>query len=287
MHNSFYKNYKKNIEKFIRNALDEDIGPLDHSVEALLSNNPRKSVRLFTKTDCIIAGVKLAEKIFKYYDPKVKFKKLVEDGDFLKKGSQVFLITGPPRSILSTERIVLNTMQRMSGIASLTHKLKRMIKSFDCVLLDTRKTTPNFRYLEKWAVMIGGGENHRMGLFDAIMIKDNHISFSESIDSVLKKTKVYIDSLDYFLPVIVETKNIKEVKKVINYKWINRILLDNMSQKDIIKALKLIDGKIPTEASGNINEKNIKLIASTGVNYISLGALTHSAPHIDLTLKVD
>ena len=184
------------------------------------------------------------------------------------------------------ERLVLNCIQRMSGIASLTSRYKKIISKTSCKLLDTRKTTPNFRYPEKWAVLIGGGNNHRMGLYDALMIKDNHIDFGGGVNLVLEKTKRYLSGLGKEYDLIVETRNLKEVKDVLNYNIVTRILLDNMDINEIKKALSLIDNKKPTEASGNIDKSNILAIAKTGVNFISLGCLTHSAKPIDISLKV-
>jgi len=197
-----------------------------------------------------------------------------------------FLVEGNSLSILAMERLVLNCIQRMSGIASITNRYKKIISKTDCKLLDTRKTTPNFRYPEKWAVSIGGGNNHRMGLYDALMIKDNHIDFGGGINQVLEKTKKYLSALEKEYDVIVETRNLKEVEEVLKHNFITRILLDNMEIYEIKKALNLINNKKLTEASGNINESNVLKIAETGVNFISLGCLTHSANPIDISLKV-
>ncbi|MDG2371433.1 MAG: carboxylating nicotinate-nucleotide diphosphorylase [Flavobacteriaceae bacterium] len=286
MPNSFYKEYKKSIDFFIKNALSEDIRDGDLTAKACISSKSIKSAKLNVKTPCIIAGINLVEKIYKFYDSEIKFKKLIADGAYVNIDSTPFLVEGNTRSILATERVVLNTLQRMSSIATITNNLKKKIESFDTVLLDTRKTTPNFRYPEKWAVKIGGGQNHRMGLFDAIMIKDNHIDYSITLKEVLLKTQIYLEKLKpKKIFVVVEARNIKEIKKVLNFSWVNRILLDNMSISEIEKAVKIIGGRIQTEASGNINEYNIVNVAKTGVNYISMGALTHSAPYIDLSLK--
>ena len=226
------------------------------------------------------------EKIFKFYDSKIIFKKLINDGTYVDQNSTPFLVEGNARSILATERLVLNTMQRMSGIATMTNSLKNKIKSFKSVILDTRKTTPNFRYPEKWAVKIGGGKNHRMGLFDAIMIKDNHIDYSENIENVLKKTEVYLqNNSNKKIFVVVEVRDIVEINKILKFSWVDRVLLDNMNLRELKKAVRLINGEIKTEASGDINEDNIIDVAKTGVDYISIGALTHSAPNIDLSLK--
>ena len=286
MRNKFYFNYKEEINLFIDNAIKEDLNNIDHSSQASLSDRVVGKAILEVKENCIIAGVKLAEIIFKKYDSKISFKYLINDGDKINAGTKVFVVEGNALSILAMERLVLNCIQRMSGIASLTNRYKKIISKTDCILLDTRKTTPNFRYPEKWAVLIGGGNNHRMGLHDALMIKDNHIDFGGGINLVLEKTKKYLTGLEKDYDVIVETRNLKEVEEVLNYNFVTRILLDNMGIDEIKKAINLIENKKLTEASGNINESNILPIAKTGVNFISLGCLTHSAKPIDISLKV-
>ena len=286
MRNKFYFNYKEEINLFIDNAIKEDLNNIDHSSEASLSDRVIGKAILEVKENCIIAGVKLAEIIFKKYDSKISFKYLINDGDKINAGTKGFVVEGNTLSILAMERLVLNCIQRMSGIASLTNRYKKIISKTDCILLDTRKTTPNFRYPEKWAVLIGGGNNHRMGLHDALMIKDNHIDFGGGINLVLEKTKNYLTGLEKDYDVIVETRNLKEVEEVLNYNFVTRILLDNMGIDEIKKAINLIENKKLTEASGNINESNILPIAKTGVNFISLGCLTHSAKPIDISLKV-
>ena len=286
MRNKFYFNYKEEINLFIDNAIKEDLNNIDHSSQASLSDRVIGKAILEVKENCIIAGVKLAEIIFKKYDSKISFKYLINDGDKINAGTKGFVVEGNALSILAMERLVLNCIQRMSGIASLTNRYKKIISKTDCILLDTRKTTPNFRYPEKWAVLIGGGNNHRMGLHDALMIKDNHIDFGGGINLVLEKTKNYLTGLEKDYDVIVETRNLKEVEEVLNYNFVTRILLDNMEIDEIKKAINLIENKKLTEASGNINESNILPIAKTGVNFISLGCLTHSAKPIDISLKV-
>ena len=286
MRNKFYFNYKEEINFFIDNAIKEDLNNIDHSSQASLSDRVVGKAILEVKENCIIAGVKLAEIIFKKYDSKISFKYLINDGDKINAGTKGFVVEGNTLSILAMERLVLNCIQRMSGIASLTNRYKKIISKTDCILLDTRKTTPNFRYPEKWAVLIGGGNNHRMGLHDALMIKDNHIDFGGGINLVLEKTKNYLTGLEKDYDVIVETRNLKEVEEVLNYNFVTRILLDNMGIDEIKKAINLIENKKLTEASGNINESNILPIAKTGVNFISLGCLTHSAKPIDISLKV-
>ena len=208
MRNKFYFNYKEEINLFIDNAIKEDLNNIDHSSEASLSDRVIGKAILEVKENCIIAGVKLAEIIFKKYDSKISFKYLINDGDKINAGTKVFVVEGNALSILAMERLVLNCIQRMSGIASLTNRYKKIISKTDCILLDTRKTTPNFRYPEKWAVLIGGGNNHRMGLHDALMIKDNHIDFGGGINLVLEKTKNYLTGLEKDYDVIVETRNL-------------------------------------------------------------------------------
>ena len=286
MKNKFYFNYKEEINLFIDNAIKEDLNNIDHSSQASLTDRVIGKAVLEVKENCIIAGVELAEIIFKKYDSKINFKYLINDGDKINAGTKGFTVEGNTLSILAMERLVLNCIQRMSGIASLTNRYKKIISKTDCILLDTRKTTPNFRYPEKWAVLIGGGNNHRMGLYDALMIKDNHIDFGGGINLVLEKTKNYLLGLEKEYDVIVETRNLKEVEEVLNYNFVTRILLDNMGIDEIKKAISLIDNKKLIEASGNINESNILSIAKTGVNFISLGCLTHSAKPIDISLKV-
>ena len=288
MSDYFYKRYKDSLDLFINNALTEDIKDGDITSIASIPKESVKSAKLCVKKPCIIAGIDLAEKIFKFYDSSIKFDKILNDGTYVNQNSIPFIVEGNARSILATERLVLNTMQRMSGIATITNKLKNKIKSFNTILLDTRKTTPNFRYPEKWAVKIGGGNNHRMGLFDEIMIKNNHIDYSYNIEDAIDKTKIYLDKIKpKKIFVIVESRNINETKKILKYNWIDRILLDNMNINELKKAIKLIDNKINTEASGDINENNIIDVAKTGVGYISMGALTHSAPYVDLSLKAN
>ena len=288
MPNFFYNEYKDQLDLFIKNALSEDIKDGDLTGNACIPEGSIKSAKLYVKTPCIIAGIELVEKIFKFYDPSIKFNKLINDGTRVNQSSTPFIVEGNARSILATERLVLNTLQRMSGIASITNNLKEKIKSFNTVLLDTRKTTPNFRYPEKWAVKIGGGSNHRMGLFDAIMIKDNHIDYSNNLEDALYKTQIYIEKLKpKKIFVVVEIRKVFEINKILKFNWIDRILLDNMNVNELKKAVRLIDGKFKTEASGGINELNIIEVAKTGVDYISLGALTHSSPYIDLSLKAN
>lgn len=281
----FYKKYKDPIDQFIINALAEDIGHADHTSLSCLSNQQHNRVELIAKESGIIAGVELAQIILKQVNDSIQCTVNKQDGSLIVPGDVVMTIEGPQYDLLATERLVLNCMQRMSGIASLTHRLSQKIAHTECTLLDTRKTTPNFRYPEKWAVHIGGGSNHRMGLYDTIMIKDNHIDFNGSISKTLSKTQDYLVENKLSLKTIVEVRNLAEIEECFEFPWIHRLLLDNMSPQALKEAITLIQGKFATEASGNINESNLVEIAETGVDYASLGALTHSAKNIDLSLK--
>ena len=285
MSDNFYNNYKNEIDSFIDNSLLEDIGIGDHSSQSSINISDNSSAQLLIKEKGLIAGITLAKHIFKRYDSNLEFDSLLDEGDSIRNGDIAFTVKGSTRSILSTERVVLNCMQRMSGIASLTFGLNEMIQHTSCKLLDTRKTTPNFRYPEKWAVLIGGGFNHRMGLFDSIMIKDNHVDFCGSMTQALKKTSLYIKNLGRPIDVIVECRNEKEIKEALTFSFISRILLDNHSPAELSKAISMIAKKIPTEASGMITRYNLVEYAETGVDFISMGALTYGANTIDLSLK--
>ena len=285
MSDNFYNNYKNEIDSFIDNSLLEDIGIGDHSSQSSINVSDNSSAQLLIKEKGLIAGITLAKHIFKRYDSNLEFDSLLDEGDSIRNGDIAFTVKGSTRSILSTERVVLNCMQRMSGIASLTFGLNEMIQHTSCKLLDTRKTTPNFRYPEKWAVLIGGGFNHRMGLFDSIMIKDNHVDFCGSMTQALKKTSLYIKNLGRPIDVIVECRNEKEIKEALTFSFISRILLDNHSPAELSKAISMIAKKIPTEASGMITRYNLVEYAETGVDFISMGALTYGADIIDLSLK--
>ena len=285
MSRSFYEKYHLAINRFIEHALIEDIEKGDHSGQACFDNQLEKSTILKVKEDCIIAGIDLAEKIFTRFDDLIKLTRNYEDGESLKKGTVAYIVKGPAKSLLSSERLVLNCMQRMSGIASFTYRLNQKIKHTKCKILDTRKTTPGFRYPEKWAVTIGGGYNHRMGLFDAIMIKDNHVDFCGGMQNTLLKIKDYLDRNQLKIDVVVEVRNQIEIEAVMDFPWVKRILLDNMDPDQIEEKVSWINNSFETEASGNINEDNLIQYAETGVDFISLGALTHSAKNVDLSLK--
>lgn len=274
----------KALKQFIKSALEEDIRDGDHSTLSTIPADLEQQAKLLVKQDCILAGVELAEIIFKTFDKNMKVEGFIKDGEPAKVGDIAFIVSGKAQSILQTERLVLNCMQRMSGIATLTHDWDSRLLGTKTKLLDTRKTTPNFRICEKWAVAIGGGTNHRYGLYDMIMLKDNHIDYNGSITNAVKMAKEYIKKNKLKLKIEVETRNLDEVKEAIDAK-VDRIMLDNMNVDDMKKAVKLINGKCETEASGGITRDMLKEVAATGVDFISAGALTHSAENMDLSLK--
>ena len=275
---------KEALNTFIKNALEEDIQDGDHSTLSTIPKNLQQSAKLLVKENCILAGVEMAEIIFKTFDKNLEIEGFLKDGDQAKVGDIAFIVKGNARSILSTERLVLNCMQRMSGIATLTHEWDARLIGSKAKLLDTRKTTPNFRICEKWAVAIGGGTNHRYGLYDMIMLKDNHIDYNGSITNAVKMAQDYVKKLGKDLKIEVETRNLAEVEEALQ-SVADRIMLDNMDVATMKKAVEMVDGKCETEASGGITRDMLKDVASTGVTYISAGALTHSAKNIDLSLK--
>jgi len=273
------------LNQFIKAALAEDIGDGDHSTLASIPANATNKARLIVKDTGILAGVMLAESIFRYFDNTLKVEVYSPDGSTVSKGVVAFSVQGSSRSILTTERLVLNCMQRMSAIATKTNSLMTLVAGTGVKLLDTRKTTPNFRLLEKWAVIIGGGGNHRLGLFDMIMLKDNHIDMAGGIEEAIIRTKDYLRASNKKLKIEIETRNLEEVRKVLSVGGIDIIMLDNMDIKEMKDAVRLIDGKFKTEASGNITEETIRSVAECGVDFISVGALTHSVKSMDLSLK--
>jgi nicotinate-nucleotide pyrophosphorylase (carboxylating) len=275
---------KEALKIFIKNALEEDIRDGDHSTLSTIPKNLQQKAKLIVKENCILAGVEMAKMIFKLFDKNLQINFLIKDGEPAKAGDIAFYVEGNARSILSTERLVLNCMQRMSGIATMTHDWDSRLVGSKTKLLDTRKTTPNFRICEKWAVAIGGGTNHRYGLYDMIMLKDNHIDYNGSITNAVKMAKDYIKKIKKPLKIEVETRNLAEVEEAIK-SGADRIMLDNMDILTMKKAVELINGKAESEASGGITREMLKEIAKTGVDYISAGALTHSAKNIDLSLK--
>ncbi len=276
---------RENLDTFISQALKEDVGDGDHSSLATIPEDLQQKAKLLVKEDCVLAGVDMAKEIFAYYDKSLQLDLFTEDGKEANVGDIAFTVFGSARSILTTERLVLNCMQRMSGIASYTRNLAKMIAHTQAKILDTRKTTPNFRMCEKWAVYIGGGTNHRYGLYDMVMLKDNHIDFNGSITQAVQMTYEYLQEKNLSLKIEVETRNLEEVQEALSTQKVDRIMLDNMSPSLMSEAVKMIDKQCESEASGGITEKTIVAVAETGVDYISLGAVTHSAKNIDLSLK--
>ena len=279
--------YSKHLHHLITEALQEDVGDGDHSTLSCIPADARGKAVLKIKQDGILAGMNVAETIFKTVEPLCIFTPYKKDGEVMKYGELAFTIEAHIGTILSCERLVLNSMQRMSGIATLTNKYVQKLKGFHTKILDTRKTTPNFRLLEKEAVRIGGGVNHRYALYDMIMLKDNHIDFAGGIEKAIEKAWHYVQTLKPDLKIEVETRSIEDVKKVqaIGQNKVFRIMLDNFSPAQIREAVQLIDNQFETEASGGINLENIVEYAKTGVDYISVGALTHQAQSVDLSLK--
>ncbi len=271
--------------KFITNALNEDLGDGDHTSNACISENAKNKAELLIKDNGVIAGVKLAKLIFQHIDSSLEITQFIEDGEKVKKGDIAFIIQGNTLSILKAERLVLNCMQLMSAIATKTNLFKSIISSTKCKLLDTRKTVPLNRFIEKWAVKIGGGENHRFGLYDMIMIKDNHIDFAGNILYAIRKTKDYLKRKGKKLDIIVEARNLEEVQEIIKAEGIKRILLDNFNYEDTKMAVQIIDNRCETESSGNINEETILHYAKCGVDFVSIGSLTHSIKNFDLSLN--
>jgi nicotinate-nucleotide pyrophosphorylase (carboxylating) len=270
---------------FISDALREDVGDGDHSTLASIPEGVTDTAQLLVKDNGIIAGIELAQRIFKHWDADLTMEPRVKDGDPVKKGDIAFTVFGSSRSILTTERLVLNCMQRMSGIATKTYRLSRLIDGTKARLLDTRKTTPNFRLLEKWSVLLGGGSNHRIGLFDMVMLKDNHIDMAGGIRGAILRTKDYLRARGKNLRIEIETRTLDEVREVMDTGGVDIVMLDNMAPEMMRQAVKIIGGKYQTEASGGITEHSIREVAECGVDFISVGALTHSFTALDLSLK--
>lgn len=278
-------NYEQQLSQLIKSALAEDIGDGDHSTLSSIDANAKGKAVLKIKEAGILAGVVVAKAIFRYMEPDIDFTAFKNDGEVMISGEIAFEVTAKVHTILQCERLVLNTMQRMSGIATLTRKYTEKLKPYKTKLLDTRKTTPNFRLLEKEAVKIGGGTNHRFGLYDMIMLKDNHIDYCGGIEKAIEKAYKYVQISKPGLRIEVETRNLEDVKKVMVTGKIAVIMLDNFTPAQITDALKIIDGKYKTEASGGINLQNIEAYAATGVDFISSGAIIHQAKSLDLSLK--
>ena len=276
---------KENIQRFIASALQEDIGEGDHSSLAAVPAEATQRARLLIKDDGILAGVALAQQIFAAVNPSLRMEILMQDGDEMQPGDIAFTVSGKAQAILSAERLVLNCMQRMSGIATYTHRLNTLIRHTKAQLLDTRKTTPNFRLAEKWAVVIGGGTNHRYALYDMVMLKDNHVDYAGGIRAALERTRQYLQEQNKPLRIEIETRNLDEVQQVLDIGGVDVIMLDNMSPEEMKQAVALIGKQYETEASGNITEDTIAAAAESGVDYISVGALTHSVKSLDMSLK--
>ena len=273
------------LTTFIRTALAEDVGDGDHSALAAIPAGARNRARLLVKDEGLLAGVALAPLIFAEVDPRLTLDIQLPDATLVRPGDIAFTVEGPARSILTAERLVLNCMQRMSGIATYTAHLTSLLGGTQARLLDTRKTTPNFRLCEKWAVLIGGGVNHRYGLFDMIILKDNHVDYAGGIAQAIAATKSYLAKTGRQLPIEVETRTLAEVAQALAAGGTDRIMLDNMSPAQLREAVALVAGRVPLEASGGITEQTIGEIARTGVDFISVGALTHSVKSLDLSLK--
>jgi nicotinate-nucleotide pyrophosphorylase (carboxylating) len=277
--------FEAELHLIIENAIREDVGDGDHSSLACIPSNAIGRAKLLVKDEGIIAGVDFAKMIFHYVDQSLEIETFINDGTPVKYGDVVFYVSGSSQSILKAERLVLNSMQRMSAIATKTKSFVDILEGTKTKVLDTRKTTPGIRAIEKWAVKIGGGENHRFALYDMIMLKDNHIDFAGGIAQALKKTKDYLKTTNLDLKIIVEARNLNEVAQILTAGGVYRILLDNFDYETTRNAVQLIGDQCLTESSGNINERTIRNYAECGVNYISSGALTHSIYNMDLSLK--
>lgn len=277
--------FQNEIDLIIANAIREDVGDGDHSSLACIPASAEGKAKLLVKDGGIIAGVEFAKQVFAYVDEGMQVETLIEDGSTVKYGDIAFYVTGASQSILKAERLVLNAMQRMSAIATKTKTFVDLLEGTGTQILDTRKTTPGIRALEKWAVKIGGGTNHRFALYDMIMLKDNHIDFSGGVAKAIEKTKQYLKDTNRDLKIIVEARNLDEIQQILDCGGVYRILIDNFNYDDTRKAVALIGDKCLTESSGGINEKTVRHYANCGVDYISSGALTHSVYNMDLSLK--
>lgn len=274
------------IQKFIESALAEDIGPGDYSTLGAFPHDKLASAQLYIKDNGILAGVELAQRIFYHYDPGLVVTEIKPDGSEVTTGDIGFKVEGSIKSILTTERLVLNCMQRMSGIATHTRRLCSLLEGTSARLMDTRKTTPNFRLCEKWAVAIGGGMNHRFALYDMIMLKDNHIDAAGGIRAAIQNVRNFLSLNQLSLKIEVETRTLEEVSEAVSSEGVEVVMLDNMDLDQMRKAVALINKRAKTEASGGITEANLRAVAETGVDFISVGALTHSSKSLDMSLKV-
>jgi len=279
------KQFEVEIKGIIANAIREDVGDGDHSSLACIPKDAKGKAKLLVKDEGVIAGVEFAKRVFEYVDKELVITTILEDGAKVTYGDIVFYVEGRSQSILMAERLVLNAMQRMSAIATKTSFFVGLLEGTETKILDTRKTTPGIRALEKWAVKIGGGENHRFALYDMIMLKDNHIDFAGGVIKAIEKTKEYLKKTGRNLKIIVEARNLNEIKEILKTDGVYRILIDNFNYDDTRKAVQLIGDTCLTESSGGINEETIRKYAECGVDYISSGALTHSVYNMDLSLK--
>ena len=276
---------KQLVDQFIKNALTEDVGDGDHTSLSTISAGTQGKAKLIIKEDGVLAGIELAIEIFKVVDANLKVEVLLTDGAKVKVGDIALTVSGSTHSILIAERLVLNCMQRMSGIATTTRRIIALLKDTKTKILDTRKTTPGLRYLEKWAVRIGGGVNHRIGLYDMILIKDNHVDYAGGISNAILAAKKYLKDQNKSLQIEIEVRNIEELNEVLAIGGVDRIMLDNFNFENLTKAVNLVDGRFVTEASGGITEGNVAQYAACGVDFISMGALTHSVKSLDMSLK--
>jgi nicotinate-nucleotide pyrophosphorylase (carboxylating) len=277
--------FERELDLIIKNAVREDIGEGDHTSLSTIPSNAQGKAKLLVKDTGIIAGVEFAKMVFHYVDPNLEVETFINDGSPVKHGDVVFYVSGRSQSILQAERIVLNAMQRMSAIATKTRYFVDLLKGTNTQVLDTRKTTPGIRAVEKWAVKIGGGVNHRFALYDMMMIKDNHIDFAGGITKAISKAKAYIQENNLDIKIIVEARSLEEIEEILQSDGVYRILIDNFNFEETQAAVQLINGKCYTESSGGINEDTIRKYAECGVDFISSGALTHSVYNMDLSLK--
>jgi len=274
-----------NIKEIVHYALIEDIGDGDHTSLSTIPNSALGKAKLLVKEDGILAGVDIAREVFRQVNPEIKLECFIKDGSAIKKGEIVFFVSGSATSILSAERLALNFMQRMSGIATATNKITKLLEGLNTKILDTRKTTPLMRELEKYSVKMGGGENHRIGLYDMIMIKDNHVDFAGGVEKAIDAAQNYLKENKKTLKIEIEVRNFEELNRVLTYGGVDRIMLDNFVPSDLKRAVDIINKRFETEASGGITIDTIRSFAETGVDYISVGALTHHIKSLDLSLK--
>ena len=277
---------KRKLRSFIKKALEEDVRDGDHTSRACIPSRQKSRAKLLVKDKGVLAGVAIAKEIFTQLDPKAKMEVIKNDGAVAKYGDISFYLTCNSQALLMGERLALNVMQRLSGVATLSRKFSNATKKYDVTILDTRKTTPLLRFLEKWAVTVGGCSNYRDGLYDRIMIKDNHVEAAGSITKAVQKANKYLKKSGLNLDMTVEVRNRKELKEVLALKGSPRVMLDNFELRDMEKAVKLVGDRLEVEASGGIKLNNVKAVAATGVDFISVGALTHSAQSLDLSLKI-